>query len=155
MGDWTDNWVQQLTNRIRSHVAKAPDVTLELMTGVTGTWNEWERLLGVLGRLRVGQDSPLYVGYPLYGDARGGSSHVAEVAEMMRLHVQRVLIREGTELDWEVVRGNLRFAGVLYYRFHEWPCLIAPLSMEWLLETYVVTQKTYLYVSNEEIWPAR
>ncbi len=148
------HWQHHLTERVRSFTERLPDVTLGLQHGVHETWNEWERLLNTLGRLGVRETSPLYLGYPKYGNPDAHYPSVLKLAAQWHLDVGRVLARPGTELDWETVDASLRFAGVVYYHFQQWPCLIVPHSFDWLVETYEVTQKTYVYLSASAQLPA-
>ena len=140
-------WAGPLTERMRSFSAGPPPLELPIPSGVNRPWNQWGRLLTVLDQLGVDEEvEKLYVGYPLYGAEPPWNEQVRWAAQSESKAVEWVNAIPGTQMTWEVVRADLRFAGRIYYGLpREWPALLVPMSMTWALETYAVTQTSYLY----------
>lgn len=146
-GPETRGWAEPLAERMRSFIAGPPSLELPIASGVDRPWNEWGRLLTVLDQLGVSEESDeLYLGYPLYGAEPPRDEQVHRTAQSRGKAVAWVDAIPGTEMNWEVVRADLRFAGQLYYGApRAWPALLMPMSMEWALETYTVTRTSHLY----------
>ena len=147
-----DDWQRDLTERVGRMLAEPPNATLQLRSGLRGAWVEWWRFLGVLTSLGVREDDPLYVGYPQYGDPNVSDPAVVAIAHQMRHPLGNIIIRPGTDQGWQVIHANLHSAGILYYRHDTWPDLIVPEGRDWVLETYQVTQKSYLYLEDPSRW---